>query len=185
MKKKLLFIHIPKTAGTSISKSLNIPKDHEHKTLQQIIKNKSELNKYYKVAFVRNPYDRLVSLYNEKKETGWLYKDINFKKFIKFIYTDISKISNDPNLENHSKPCSFWLKYDKQINMDYIGKFENINDDFNFICNTLNLDNKILPHMRKRNKMHYSKYYDIETINIVKKYHKEDLILFNYKFIYK
>jgi chondroitin 4-sulfotransferase 11 len=185
MKKKLLFIHIPKTAGTSISKSLNIPKDHGHRTLQKIISKKSELNKYYKVAFVRNPYDRMVSLYNEKKETGWLYKNVDFKKFIQFIYTDISKISNDPNLENHSKPCTFWLKYDEQIIMDYIGKFENIENDLNFIYKTLNLDNKKLQHLRKRNKMHYSKYYDEETINIVKKYHKEDLELFNYKFTYK
>lgn len=185
MKKKLLFIHIPKTAGTSISDSLNIPKDHTHRTLQKIISEKSDLNKYYKVAFVRNPYDRMVSLYNEKKETGWLYKNVDFKKFIQFIYTDISKISNDPNLKNHSKPCTFWLKYDEQIIMDYIGKFENLENDLNFINKTLNLDNKKLQHLRKRNKMHYSKYYDEETINIVKKYHKEDLELFNYKFTYK
>lgn len=69
--------------------------------------------------------------------------------------------------------------------MDYIGKFENLQNDFDFICKTLKLDNKKLPHLRKRNKMHYSKYYDEETINIVKKYHKEDLELFNYTFTYK
>ena len=82
MKKQLLFIHIPKTAGTSISATLNIPKDCEHRTLQQTIKKKSDLDKYYKVSFVRNPYDRMVSLYNEKKETGHLYKNVDFKKFI-------------------------------------------------------------------------------------------------------
>ena len=79
--KKIIFIHIPKNAGESIEKSLNIYNGNkvenifgisdsivlQHLTAIQL-KNSyfdnSEWNEYFKFAVIRNPWSKAVSEYN-------------------------------------------------------------------------------------------------------------------------
>ena len=71
-KEKLIFVHIPKNAGSAI-KSLFFEKDEletpfKHKTINEIKKeNPKEYNSYRKFAIVRNPYDRMISWYAYQK----------------------------------------------------------------------------------------------------------------------
>ena len=64
--KKLLFVHIPRTAGTAIEKSLSVPRGKavmaQHKTFKEYL-DKQSFNSYFKFSFVRNPWDRIVSWY--------------------------------------------------------------------------------------------------------------------------
>ncbi|WP_417698442.1 sulfotransferase family 2 domain-containing protein, partial [Psychromonas sp.] len=69
-KYKCIFIHIPKTAGTSILMTLigkDSLKDHSNYYDFKRI-NSVKFKKYYKFCFVRNPYDRAVSLYEYLKK---------------------------------------------------------------------------------------------------------------------
>jgi hypothetical protein len=60
---RCIFIHIPKTAGASIALSLfNEPPRHVHYRDFEIA-NPDKFRRYFKFAFVRNPWDRLVSSY--------------------------------------------------------------------------------------------------------------------------
>lgn len=86
--RKLLFVHIPKTGGTSIAAALleeegielktyiNLPKDIQKKYVcdtrmkhaplkdyPKVVGN-SVFNNYYKFAIIRNPYDRIQSQFN-------------------------------------------------------------------------------------------------------------------------
>ena len=92
-KHKYIFIHIPKTGGTSIESALNIKqkhKDHEY--------YKKELKQYtdfFVFTIVRNPFDRSVSDYkwatNTKypcpaKELKEMFMNKSFKYFLKTYY---------------------------------------------------------------------------------------------------
>ena len=74
-KNKIIFIHIPKTTGTTIesifkSSRLNIRNTkyrlwEQHSTISQLIKmHKVDINQYYKFTVIRNPWDRAVSGHN-------------------------------------------------------------------------------------------------------------------------
>jgi hypothetical protein len=80
--KKLLFIHIPRTGGTSIEQSFGRPRCKEginsltqHNTLKQY-SEKEDINSYFTFSFVRNPWDRLISWYL------WSHADIIYYQYM-------------------------------------------------------------------------------------------------------
>ena len=192
-KKKSIFIHIPKTAGTSISEALGEPKDHAHLSIVDLIeaeakkkftfrpRRKRIVEKYFKFAFVRNPWDRMVSLYFEKFQTGWL-DGISFEEYIENIFTNPAIISKDPNLANHARPCIDWISKDGKIMCDFIGRFECLQSDFSHICENLSISDHFLQNLRKRERAHYTTFYNENTQAIVEKYHRMDIDFFGYEF---
>ncbi len=74
----------------------------------------------------------------------------------------------------HKKPLDYEI--------DYIIKFENINNDFKIVCENLNIPYTPLPHRNKSDKKHYSKYYDEELIDLVKEKFKEEVEFGTYTF---
>jgi chondroitin 4-sulfotransferase 11 len=139
-KKKCIFIHIPKSAGTSILTSLAENKRifRDHATWRDFYNfNQNKFKRYYKFTFVRNPFDRLVSTYSYLLAGGNQNQDIYFKDyFIKnnitfelFVldYLDSSKI-----FEHMIYAPQYLFVYDFQykLRVDYVGKFENIEKDF-------------------------------------------------------
>ena len=74
--------------------------------------------------------------------------------------------------------------------IDFIGRFENIIEDFNTMCDKIGMGQQTLPHKHYRtykhiNKgvdNHYTEYYNKETKDIVTKMYREDLEVFGYKY---
>ena len=80
--KKIIFIHIPRTGGTSVEKYFNFKtstdwkiKTAQHLTLAEY-DNHYDLDKYFKFTIVRNPWDRLVSWYL------WSYADVIYFQYL-------------------------------------------------------------------------------------------------------
>lgn len=67
-KKQFIFIHIPKNAGTSLSKSLGMH-GHEHFTIAYYSSffDPAEFNSMYKFCIFRDPAERIVSAFNHVK----------------------------------------------------------------------------------------------------------------------
>ncbi len=78
--------------------------------------------------------------------------------------------------------CQDWLMNSKNIDFDFIGKFETLQEDFSVICERIGVPNKKLSHLNKSKHRHYTEYYDEETQEIIAKKYKKDIEMFGYKF---
>ena len=223
-----LFIHIPKTGGTSIESCFNLacgnnfycadPNEnieYKKKVLfgsiningliyeLQHLKHKEiidlelicikKLDKLFSFSFVRNPWDKMISEY------FWIGKKYfsSFLSYLKFItygeplpdlinYSDPTYGSEDYFLwylkYNHLYPQSDFIVNDDKLLVDFVGRFENLQEDFDVICDQIKLPRIKLPIKNKTNHKHYVEYYDNETRNIVAKKYAKDIEYFKYKF---
>ncbi len=180
-----IFIHITKTAGTSIGNAIGLPVKH-HLTAREVIAKigKQQWNDAYKFTFVRNPWDKMVSLYEyrrKKDKTKITSRNIPFKVWVKLTLGPDS----DPYYYNNIKsfqPQVEWLKDDKGvIAIDFIGKFESIRSDFEQIRQTIGTSVE-LPHLNATKRSNYRDYYDDETRRLWRDWYHEDIERFAYTF---
>ena len=76
------------------------------------------------------------------------------------------------------KPCTYWLGAE----MDFIARFENLHEDFEKICETLNVKCTLGHYNRSKDRKSYKNYYDDETRDIIQTRFIEDIDAFDYKF---
>lgn len=183
-KYQCIFIHIPRTGGTSIENVLRdrlipVAWGSSHEKIKKY-KNFAQFNNYFKFAIVRNPFDRLVSIFTYQSKGGnGGAKDIARSKK---IGTDFKKFCFDfmPNSGFNSQQFDYLNIHDK-VAVDFVGRFEKLNDDFKKIANRLRLKYP-LPHVRKSKHKPYRDYYDKETKQFIGNFFKKDLKYFKYKF---
>lgn len=70
------------------------------------------------------------------------------------------------------------------IIVDFIARYENRLHDLKYIASRIKLPNLGKLHIQKATPedTHYSKFYDTETIDIIRKIYAQDIELFNYAF---
>lgn len=180
-----IFIHITKTAGTSIGNAIGLPVKH-HLTAREVIAKigKQKWNDAYKFTFVRNPWDKVVSLYEyrrKKDKTKIASRKIAFTEWVKLTLGP----DRDPYYYNNIKsfqPQVEWLKDDEgAIAINFIGKFESIRSDFEQIRQTIGTSGE-LSHLNATKRSNYRDYYNDETRQIVANWYREDIEAFGYSF---
>ena len=179
-----VFIHINKTAGTSIGNAIGLPVKN-HLTAKEVIARigQNKWNSAYKFTFVRNPWDKAVSLYEyrrKKDRTKIATRGILFSDWVKMTYGEEKDFSYY-NVKAF-QPQVEWLKDNQgNIAMDFVGKFESISEDFKQIAKAIGLDTE-LPHLNASKRVGYQSYYDNETRDIIAHWFREDIKLFGYEF---
>ena len=190
--RKYLFLHPPKNGGKSIEDALFDIKpmrgSSDHRIVSEYINDENiKLRDYYKFMFCRNPWDRLVSVYFARKQHYGYHMMINNIRTPSFNDWIVGPISNNGNIFNEltkyvvTQLSFLKLKNSKIIELDFLGRFETYNKDWDMLCKNLNI-NLELPHHFATRHDHYSKYYNSDTIDIVNELYKEDIEYFNYKF---
>lgn len=188
--KKAIFVHIPKCAGVSINKMFfgNLAGGHATLNDYTVIFEPKCINEYFKFTIVRNPWDRLVSAYFFLKSGGLNHEDRRFfeKELSQFNSFDdfvINWLTVD-NIKkyHHFKPQLHYIsEANEKVNLDFIGRLENIHNDLNYICKRLNF-NKTLPLLNKSNHTNYKDYYNQKTIKIVQDVYGKDIDFLGYNF---
>ena len=189
--KKVIYIHAPRTAGTSISTALGLyNSEYRHFFARKHIAIRSNWDSYFKVAFVRNPWDRAVSIFSHQtKGEGdfkiWLMEMVRKDGHPKdrsqeWKLSDTMRGTGGTGIP--WKCQSDWLiDNNGEICMDFVGRFEGMEWYFKKLCDILDL-NCGLPHMNKTNRKPYVEYYDNITKQIVADWHRKDLENFGYTF---
>ena len=142
---------------------------------------------YFKFTFVRNPYDRIVSNWNYKKKSKHMWEKYGEGEHGHYLEC-VKLFKKFKNLKQYAeslwvRPCYEWV-YDETGNnlLDFIGKLENIQEDFNIVCDKIGIPKQHLPHQNKSKHKHYTEYYDDETRKIVAEKYAKDIEYFGYKF---
>ena len=203
---KCIFIHIPKTAGTSVENLIWPEIDQrtaddlwmgftndfgnqyqtgglQHLKASQIreVVGEEIFNSYYKFSVVRNPWDKCISqfVYTKQKNKS-LRKYLGVNRF-----TSLKKYLRLIEKKEHVQ----WMKqvdflYDDEGNclVDKIIKYENINREFGEVLSELGLPEMKLPHENKSRRKHYSQYFDSVTKEMVREIYQADISTFDYEY---
>ena len=173
----VLFVHIPKTAGSSISKILNEknldnwkrewPRHHDP---YSYLKEANLIDdSVFSFAVVRNPYTRTYSCYKQYNKTNQI--NISFSEYLNNIKQGkISPIS--PLLHI---PQSFYVIDQDIIQVDRIYKFENLKEleeELEWTLGFYNVGNYVVES--------YIEDYTDEAIDMVQDFYSSDFINFAY-----
>ena len=195
MKTPPIFIHIPKVAGGSIRRSSLAPQTVAHDSRSKnyhYLKDFKTTTTPFSFSFVRNPWDRCVSAFrwlasggnsraDERDAQKYLLQyRTNFTSFIRYC-----KHNNDFLEQLHFKPQHHWIcDDDGNILIDFIGRFESLQADFDRLCDILGSPREKLRHNKKPKKPQppYTEYYNNETRKIIKEKYAQDIDYFGYQF---
>lgn len=204
-----IFIHIPKTAGTSIEYLLSEKTSGSLHEPLSFYEKEPMFGTYFKFTFVRNPWARLYSVFNYYKKGGnqshkKLYHPRYFmyslKRGFKNVqrYTDVDIANKMPTDfecfclkylrdrkdffgRNALLPQVDFLASNNGVSIDFIGKFETLQRDISFVKKKLSI-HKTLEHRRKQKSTDYRVVYDATTHDLVEAFYKEDVQTFDYSF---
>jgi hypothetical protein len=66
--------------------------------------------------------------------------------------------------------------------LDFIGKYENLNDDFDYVCEIIGLKDAVLPKLVVGSGQRYTEFYDPKMVDIVYEKYKEEIRYFGFEF---
>jgi hypothetical protein len=212
LKYNFLFVHIAKTGGTSVRSALNPLRWRDPYYVPIFICSKlSQLtghrigakfprhakviaaremlprelfDRLFKFAFVRNPWDLQISSYHHlRRERPRLLEGIeDFSAFLRW------KLDPERHYQYHIDTSidiqsDYLIDLDGRIIVDFIGKYEQLQQDFNDVCGRIGIKPKTLPHKRRAtDRNDYRKYYSDDTAQLVADFFKRDIENFGYTF---
>lgn len=199
--KKFLFIHIPKTGGKSLRTCFRgiIPDVEEgiggrihHAGLSDVLKMdlSCRYREYYTAAFVRNPWDRLVSFYayftteNMGNPQGLIRQRVlrrarSFEEFVLYCPTVEGRYGRKPLSVNQ---IDYLTDISGDLAVDFIGRFENFEESAATLLRFLGLPDVRIPHVNRTRHDGYRSYYTNETREIVRRRFRRDIDEFGYTF---
>jgi len=159
--KEFIFIHVPRTGGNSAYALLG----GQSAGAMHLPRFKAE-HEYYSFGFMRNPWDRMYSCYRKQKIMP-KYEGIGFKEYL------MDRILNNGIRHN----AMYFLD-----GCDFIGRYENLQADWDAIQNTIGMKPETLPHLNNCGIADYRNHYDNEMVDFIALHHKADIEYSGYAF---
>jgi len=202
---KFIYYPIPKVACSSLKVAISeimgieLFDDRPHATrFPEIHLNQSNHIDYFKFAFVRNPWDRLVSCYKDKILYCTDHKGIRdayngqlppfmrkypFEKGMSFSsFVEAVSLIPDKDAEDHFVSQITFLSHNGKLVTDFLGRFENIENDWGDICKRLAIPATPLGHRKQIIDKPYQDFYTDRLVALVGERYKKDIATFGYTF---
>jgi hypothetical protein len=185
--KKFLYIHIPKTAGKSMETFMTgrkwwNPHSVGLQKLEQIKGGKYA--DYFKYTIVRNPFDRLVSIYHffaqgrhrsqMARELKDLFSELGFDGFVR-SFDEIPRLM--PKWNGLRNQYEFICDSNFNILLDHIIYYERLGEGAKLLRKRFGITREF-PHQNKSEHEDYRTYYDGDLIKIVAAKFSKDTELF-------
>jgi len=197
--KRLIFVHIQRTGGNSIASALgeypNCPEKH---FVARDLRERYGANvwdSYFKFAFVRNPWDRLVSwwsLINGHREA--YAKGALLPKFQSFVISraetfkaflencDEDFVDADGPKWIYRNQLDYLTDSSGQLIVDFVGRFERLQQDFELVTQRALGYPLTLSHSNTSSHGRYSEYYCPGLVEKVRVRFEHDIETFGYVF---
>jgi hypothetical protein len=202
------FIWIPKTAGTSVFRWLhrqigmrryqrldfikgafpNIgPVTFGHMSYVGLVNEGLVKQKYnqnaFKFAFVRNPYDRAVSLFYYLIRVNVLDKCMIFRDFLQEVYRGVEPIGlyNVKGLSQCNPQVDWICDKDNKIWVDYLADMETFSNHIDILSAKLGIQSEIHHENQTERVRELSELYaDTECVALVKNIYRKDFEILGY-----
>jgi hypothetical protein len=205
-KHRFIFIHVYKNAGASITKALHPfaidpwkhglykilqrrmgishPPSHPAYRYQSHIRAAELMEKigretyksYFSFAVVRNPWSWQVSLYNYVLKATTHRQHELFKSFLTFDEYIEWRCTEEVRFQK-----DFIFSSDGEQLVDFIGRFERLDEDFATICSRIGISAS-LPRLNASTFKSYQSYYTEASKELLRKTFEPDITLFGYDF---
>lgn len=197
-KLKFIFVHIPKTGGWSVENYFEVCKKEnlwshnrvmineilfapQHITASMLREHKEVKNyfkDYFKFSFVRNPYDKILSEFFWRNKIK-LIKPQNYSR--EYFSTWLNEVYMQRE-DHYISQYSYLFGSGETCLVDYVAKFENFENELNYIKDRLGFKiNKKIPVINK-NEIAFDKNYYLTVNNKLKisELYKRDFEVFGY-----
>jgi hypothetical protein len=193
-----VFVHIPRTGGTTIEKLLGIHREWPEMDLEvfhgrfdqgddycqlqhlsypemEALADISHTHPYFKFSMVRNPWDRLVSEYFWQN----LQDSLPFPSFVDRTYRIVTERERITGAYCHFRPQVEFVTDD----LDWILRFEEFPAELERLCARLGIQLDRIPRFGATPHEAYPHYYDANTEEMVAHIYQADIERFGYAFI--
>lgn len=175
-KKKIIWYRVAKVGTRSILKLFEKENGRDFLYSSPTAYNSKFYTKYYKFAFVRNPYDRFISCWKDK---------VIERNYFNFPPMELGKMKDFNNfigwVENQNiEKCDEHIRSQYSLidvpQLDFLGRFESFNEDFKKVAQILNVELKEVPHLNstKKKEIHLTS----EQKHRIKKIYEKDFMEF-------
>jgi hypothetical protein len=213
LKHRFLFVHIAKTGGTSVRRTLQglrwrdpwywpmllcsrfshlsghrigtkLPRHAKIVAAKELLPREF-FDELFKFAFVRNPWDLQVSSFHHirRERPQYLGGHDDFEGFLRW------KLDPDRPYQYHldtsiELQSDYLIDLHGELAVDFIGRYERLEDDFATACRRIGIPQPALAHKRKATdrRRDYRSYYDDETAELVARHFRRDIELLKYGF---
>jgi hypothetical protein len=208
-------VHINKTGGSSISDLFvkcvpgasrlfeNPLRDYDYSQHLKAAEYRAwlgaEYNDFYKFSFVRNPWDRVVSLYlfayighkqlrRQLPNLGHEGVKAKFNAWVQTAYVtrDLPIPKKIPlwMQERGVQPCYDWIYEDGELLVDDVFRFERLEQDVKEVFRRLGCrPGRLLRHLKNNvHRRHYHDYYDDVSREVVRREFIKDIETWGYEF---
>ncbi len=188
-KNRCIFIHIPKSAGTSILKLIGksevVGRDH----LPWYVYYKAnpiKYNSYFKFSFIRNPWARVFSAYAYLRQGGNGREDLalqriitSFSGFDDFVIRGLKAgiLRNHPLFIPQSE---FVVGAEQEIMVDYLGRYERLEEDFAVVARRLGIEGRLIKS--NSSTLDEDRYVLQASIDAIAEIYAQDIMIFKYDF---